>query len=209
MHHGAAPDLALVDETINDQVVPQHPIDDQALPQGAITDHKALGPQHLHGLLQHQQAWNDDLGPACINPGQGATLIRSERQHPLHQRIQRIAAELSAMQAAFEFRAIHGQQGRSSHGRAAGSHQHRRFIGLQPAAHLLNRWLQAALNEGPQKLDPLGFQRLLTDEIALQTHRPNAGAGERTGIAGISQDQLGGAAADIEDVVGMLGKVHA
>ena len=49
----------------------------------------------------------------------------------------------------------------------------------------------------------------MTDEIALQTHRPNAGAGERTGIAGISQDQLGGAAADIEDVVGMLGKVHA
>ena len=49
----------------------------------------------------------------------------------------------------------------------------------------------------------------MTDEIALQAHRPNTRAGERTGIAGIRQDQLGGAAADIEDVVRVLGKVHA
>lgn len=43
----------------------------------------------------------------------------------------------------------------------------------------------------------------------MQPHGPHAGAGQGTGVATVRQDQFGGAAADVQDQVGLLAESHA
>lgn len=70
----------------------------------------------------------------------------------------------------------------------------------------LHSRLQGSLDEGPQEREPGRRQGVFPDEVPLQPHGADAGAGEFTGIPAVGKDQLSGAAADVEDQVGVSPK---
>jgi hypothetical protein len=152
---------------------------------------------------------HDDLGPAFVEARHGAPLRRGHPQQPRQQLVEPLAAHPVALQPQRRAGILGGRHGRNRHGGAAGGHQHRPLAGLEPLPHLEHRRLQRPLNEGPQKLHPLGGQRVVVHEFPLQAHRPHAGAGEGAGVAAIRQHQFGGAAADVQDQVGLIAEGHA
>ena len=139
----------------------------------------------------------------------GAEARRGHPQQPRQQLVEPLAAHPVALQPQRRAGILGGRHGRNRHGGATGGHQHGLFTGLDPLPHLEHRRLQAALDEGPQKLHPLGGQRILVHKLALQPHGPHTGAAEGAGIAAVRQHQFRGATADVEDQMGLIPKGHA
>ena len=97
-----------------------------------------------------------------------------------------------------------GGQGTDGHGRSTGGDQHRNFTRLDPATHLVDGRFQRTLDEGLQKSPSPGRNRIILDEVTLQTHRTNPRTGEGSGIATVRENQFGGAATDVQQEMGAV-----
>ena len=90
-----------------------------------------------------------------------------------------------------------------------GGDQHRNFTRLDSATHLVDGRFQRALDEGLQKSPSPRRNRIILDEVALQTHRTNPRTGKGSGIATVRQDQFGGTATDVQQKMGAVAEGHA
>ena len=97
----------------------------------------------------------------------------------------------------------------NGHGCAAGCHQNGSFSRLDPTSNLVDSRLKGALNKRLKKRTPMGWHRIVLNELALQTNSSNPGARERTCITSVGQDQFRGSATDVQQEVRTIAKGHA
>ncbi len=209
MDHRALTDAALEAETVLEQTVTQHPVDDQSFTEGPLAQRELVHPEHLHGGLQDQRARNDDLGAAIVDRGELPALFRRHRHQLLDNTIEALTGHPVPVQLQRRSIVLTGGQRTDRHGRAAGGDQHRNLARFDPAVHLVHRRLEGSLNERLEERASLGWNRIVLDEIPLQSDGPHPGAGERAGITSIREDQFGGAAADVEQQMRTIAERHA